>query len=59
VRWHYPALLPKAIDEAGQLYRSGQSLATVGEHLGVNASTVRTALLKAGMQMRDCQGHER
>ena len=58
VRKHYPALIPEQVDEAAQLYRSGQSLVSVGEHFGVNVSTVRTALLKVGVEMRDCHGRE-
>ena len=58
VRKHYPALIPKQVDEAAQLYRSGRSLVSVGEHFGVNVSTVRTALLKVGVEMRDCHGRE-
>jgi len=59
VRRHNPALLPEEITEATQLYRSGRSLAAVGGHFGVNASTVRTALLRVGVAMRGCQGRER
>jgi hypothetical protein len=58
VRRHYPALLSEEIAEAAQLYRSGRSLAAVGGHYGVNASTVRTALLRIGVPMRDSQGRE-
>jgi DNA-directed RNA polymerase specialized sigma24 family protein len=59
VRRHYPALVSEEIMEAAQLYRSGWSLAAIGGHFGVNASTVRTALLRVGVAMRDCQGQER
>jgi DNA-binding CsgD family transcriptional regulator len=59
VRRHYPALVSEEIMEATQLYQSGRSLAAIGRHLGVNASTIRTALLRAGVAMRDCQGRER
>jgi hypothetical protein len=41
------------------LYRGGQSLKNVGVHFGVHASTIRSALLRAGVAMRDCQGRER
>jgi DNA invertase Pin-like site-specific DNA recombinase len=58
VRHRYPALLPAEIAVAVQLYQSGQSLVTVGKHFGINASTVRSALLRAGLEMRDCQGRE-
>jgi transposase len=59
VRKHYAALIPAEIAEAAQLYRSGRSLTAVGEHFGVNASTVRSALQKGGVEMRDCQWRER
>ena len=59
IRHCYPALVPEEIIEAVQLYQCGQSLATVGRHFGINASTVRSALLRAGVPMRDCQGRER
>jgi transposase-like protein len=58
VRRHYPALLPEVTPEASQLYRSGRSLAAVGGHFGVNASTVRTSLLRIGVPMWDSQGRE-
>lgn len=54
-----PALSPSQIDLAIRLYRGGQSLKDVGVHFGAHASTVRTALLSAGVAMRDCQGRER
>ena len=47
------------ITEAAQLYASGQSLAEVGAHLGVDASTVHKALKKADVQLRDTHGRER
>jgi len=59
LRRHYPALVSAATMEAAPLYRSSWSLAAIGGHFGVNASTVRTALLRAGVAMRDCQGRER
>jgi Mor family transcriptional regulator len=58
VRRHYPALLPHEVEEAARLYREGQSLALVSSHFGVHATTVRTALLRAGLRMRDSQGRE-
>jgi hypothetical protein len=58
VRRHYPALLSEEIKQAAQLYELGQSLATVGEHFGVHATTIRRALLKDGVQIRDRQGRE-
>ena len=49
-------LTPDMIERAKRLYVDGQSLAAVGEQLGVDASTVHKALKKAGMQMRDTHG---
>ena len=59
VRRHYPALMSEEIRKAAHLYRSGWSLAAIGSHFRVNASTVRTALLRVGVAMRDCHGRER
>ena len=58
VRRHYPALVPHEIEEAARLYREGQSLAMVARQLGAHATTVRTALLRAGLRMRDSHGRE-
>lgn len=58
IRLRVPALLPEEVEEASRLYRSGQSLRQVGSHFGVRDTTVRTALLRAGVKMRDCQGRE-
>jgi len=55
----YRILDTAAIQHAADLYRSGQSLATIGQRLQVNPTTVRAAVLKAGVRMRDCQGRER
>jgi len=49
-------LLTQRINEARQLYNQGWSLATIGQHLGVNASTVWHALRKAKVPMRDTHG---
>ena len=49
-------LLTHRLEEARQLYDQGWSLAKVGQHLGVNASTVWDALRKAGVPMRDTHG---
>ena len=59
VRRHCPALASEEIAEAAEIYRSGRSLAAIGRQLGVNASTVRTAQVRVGVVMRDCQGRER
>jgi transposase-like protein len=49
-------LLPHRLYEAQQLYDQGWSLARIGQHLEVNASTVWHALRKAGVPMRDTHG---
>lgn len=49
-------LLTHRLDEAQQLYDEGWSLARIGKHLGVNASTVWHAFRKTGVRMRDTQG---
>jgi hypothetical protein len=55
----YPAMTPDQATEATNLYLSGCSLADVGGQLGVNPSTVRTSLLKAGVRLRDTHGRDR
>jgi hypothetical protein len=55
----YPALGPGDIQRAAEMYACGMSLAAVGTALAVNANTVRLALLKAGVRMRDAHGRER
>jgi transposase-like protein len=49
-------VLTDRFDEARQLYNEGWSLARIGQHLGVNASTVWHALRKAGVPMRNTHG---
>jgi hypothetical protein len=51
-RPRYPALLPEEVKQAAELYKSGLSLAVVGEHFDVNASTVRSAVVAIGVAMR-------
>ena len=46
------------IGQARELYAAGQSLAKVGKQLGCHPNTVRLALLRVGVRMRDCQGRE-
>lgn len=43
---------PQEISEAARLYEAGSSLAALGERYGVDAGTVRSKLLKAGVVMR-------
>jgi len=52
-RRRYPVLDDKGVEVAKRLYGSGLSLRDVGTALEVHASTVRSALLNAGVQMRD------
>jgi hypothetical protein len=40
-------------------YESGKSLASVADQLGVAVNTVRSALVAAGVEMRDSHGRER
>jgi DNA invertase Pin-like site-specific DNA recombinase len=49
-------LLEDRVEEARQLYDQGNSLAKIGQHLGVNPSTVWHAFRKAGIPMRDTHG---
>ena len=49
-------LLADRLDQARQLYDQGWSLARIGKHLGLNASTIWHAFHKAGLQMRDTHG---
>ncbi|NHA00598.1 hypothetical protein G5V59_12815 [Nocardioides sp. W3-2-3] len=45
-------LTPRDKEHAVDLYRSGQSLAAVGDALSCDAATVRNALIGAGIQRR-------
>ncbi|GFG50762.1 hypothetical protein CQY20_33890 [Mycolicibacterium agri] len=47
------------IAKAAHMYAAGNSLAKIGAHLGVEAGTVRRALLKRGVKMRDTHGRRR
>jgi DNA-binding NarL/FixJ family response regulator len=49
-------LLTRRLEEAQQLYDQGWSLARIGQHLGVNASTVWRTFRNADMPMRDPHG---
>lgn len=40
-------------------YKSGESLARVGDRLGFDAGTVQNHLLHSGIEARDCHGRER
>lgn len=58
-RRRYPALDDKSVQIAKQLYGAGLSLRDVGLTLEVHASTIRSALLSAGIQLRDCHRRSR
>lgn len=49
-------VIDRNIDEAKQLYELGWSLSKVGQHLGVDAETVRRGLMKAGVVIRQRRG---
>jgi len=49
-------LLSDRLDEARQLYDQDWSLAKIGRHLGVNASTVWRTFHKADIPTRDPHG---
>jgi hypothetical protein len=52
----YPRLCPADIEEAAVMYRSGQSLATIGKHFDVASDTVALALRKLGVEIRKRRG---
>jgi hypothetical protein len=49
----YPALDAFQVEEAARLYEGGQSLRAIGIHFGRHAATVRLALIKVGVRLRD------
>ena len=55
----HPRLGPDEINEACDLYRSGKSLADIGAVFSVDPGTVRRALTKVAVPMRDPHGRER
>ncbi|MET8425087.1 hypothetical protein [Nocardia sp. NPDC004860] len=52
-------LSSEEIDQAIVSYQDGQSLATIAEQLGVQAATVRSALVRRGVPRRDSHGRPR
>lgn len=54
----HPRLSVDETEKAAGIYRTGDSLATIGEVFGVDPGTVRRALIKLGVPMRDCHGRE-
>jgi hypothetical protein len=53
------SLSPTQVDDAIYLYNLGWSLARVGQHLGVDHTTVLTKLRKRGIPTRDTHGRPR
>lgn len=49
-------IVDRRMDEARSLYEAGWSLAKIGKRYGVYPSTVRDALLRAGVRMRPKPG---
>jgi hypothetical protein len=52
-------LSPDQVDDAIHLYKLGRSLARVGQHLGVNHTTVLNKLRGRGIPTRDTHGRPR
>nr|CTQ94903.1 hypothetical protein [Kibdelosporangium sp. MJ126-NF4] len=52
-------LSPDQVDHAIHLYNLGWSLARVGDHLGVNHTTVLNKLRERGIPTRDTHGRPR
>jgi DNA-binding CsgD family transcriptional regulator len=48
-----------AIAQATRLYEGGWSVARIGDRLGVDGTTIRTALKAQGIRMRDAHRRER
>jgi DNA-binding CsgD family transcriptional regulator len=55
-RVNLPKLTPTDIERAVSQYQAGDSLATVGKILNVDASTVQRALKRAGVAIRPRPG---
>lgn len=51
-------LTSEQVDEAMQLYASGQSLARIAVKLDTTANTVRARLIERGVRTRDSHGRE-
>ncbi len=52
-------LSDRQVSEAVDFYRSGRSLAWIGDKLGFSPTTVGKALIAAGVSLRDPHGRER
>lgn len=46
-------LTPSQATQAEHLYATGDSLATIGRRLNVDATTIRNVMLKRGVTLRD------
>jgi len=57
LRWR--SLSPSQIDLAVELYREGHSAAAIAPQFECDPGTVRLALIKTGVRMRDSHGRER
>jgi hypothetical protein len=57
LRWR--SLFRSQINLAVELYREGHSAAAMAPHFEYDPGTVRLALIKAGVRMRDSHGRER
>jgi transposase-like protein len=55
----HPRLTPDDVRKAVGMYQVGKSLAAIGRAVGVDPGTVHRALIKVGVQIRDCHGRER
>jgi DNA-directed RNA polymerase specialized sigma24 family protein len=53
------SLSPEQVDAAIHLYTLGWSLARVGEHLGVDPTTILNRLRRRGVRTRDAHGQPR
>jgi hypothetical protein len=56
-----PSVRAASLDEAALIerYNAGESIATIGHHLGVSPTTVRKRLLDAGVSLRPRPGWSR
>lgn len=59
VPMRHRSLSPKQVDDAVHLYKLGWSLARVGQHPGVNHTTVLNKLRERGIPTRDTHGRPR
>ncbi|HXW34831.1 MAG TPA: hypothetical protein VEJ87_09660 [Acidimicrobiales bacterium] len=55
----HPKLTRREIAKAAHLYESGKSLAAVGAALEVDQGTIRRAIVRSGVSIRDSHGRDR